>query len=112
MQGFLLNRKDQVAGYCIVGTTDWEARLLDLAVDSEDPTDWKLASAAVTQAVRLGPEVCRIRVLANVPILNDALAWNGYWCQYKEPIFIYDPSSAVDSSLPVAFQLFDGDSGY
>jgi hypothetical protein len=60
----------------------------------------------------LDPDVCRIRVLSTVPILNQALAWNGYWCQYREPIALHDPADVLGQAFPVSFQLFDGDAGY
>jgi len=112
MQGFLLRCQGQLIGYFIIGRAEWEARLLDLSVDSADTNDWNLACATVTKAARLDPEVCRIRVLATFPILSQALAWNGYWCQYAEPIVIHDPTNALDQAFPANFQLFDGDSGY
>jgi hypothetical protein len=112
VRGFLLRHQSRLGGYFIMGKSGWEARLLDFVVDSEDMNDWKRACAAVTNAALLDPEVCRIRVLSTVPILSQALAWNGYWCQYKEPIALHDPADAMGRAFPVSFQLFDGDSGY
>jgi hypothetical protein len=112
MQGFLLKRQGQLIGYFVIGKAGWEARLFDLMVDSEDGNDWNLACAAVTRAARFDPEVCRIRVQATFPVFCSALVWNGYWYQYKEPIVIHDPTSALHRAFPVSFQLFDGDSGY
>lgn len=112
MQGFLLRRKGQLVGYFVIGKTEWEARILDLVVDSADENDWKVACAVVTMATYLDPEVCRVRVLASSPILSEALSWNGYWCQYREPIVIHDPTRALARAFPVSFQFLDGDSGY
>jgi hypothetical protein len=112
MQGFLLRRKGQLVGYFVIGKAEWEARVLDLVVDSADENDWNLACAIVTTAAYLDPEVCRIRVLASFPILSQALEWNGYWCQYREPVMIHDPTHALARAFPVSFQLLDGDSGY
>ncbi len=111
-QGFLLRRQGQLMGYFVIGKAEWEARLLDLVVDSADANDWNFACASVTQAAQLDPEVCRIRARASFPILTQALASHGYWCQYKEPIMIYDPANALERALPVSFQFFDGDAGY
>jgi hypothetical protein len=86
--------------------------VLDLSIDSDDVDDWKAGVHAITKAIQLDPEACRVRVQATVPILSQALAWNGYWRQYSEPIFIHDPSHALDQEFPVAFQLCDGDAGY
>jgi hypothetical protein len=112
MRGFLLKRGDRHGGYFILGKSGWEARLLDLVVDSGDGNDWKRACAAVTNAALLDRDVCRIRVLSAVPILSRALLWNGYWYQYEEPIMVHDPGNALSGAFPVGFQLFDGDSGY
>ncbi len=112
MQGFSLQRQGRLIGYFVLAKAQWEARLLDLAVDSADANDWSLACAMVTEAARLNPEVCRIRALGSFPILREALVRNGYWCQHKEPIMIHDPIHAWDRAFPVSFQLFDGDSGY
>lgn len=112
MQGFLLKRQGELIGYFVIGKAKWEARILDLMVDSDDGNDWNLACAAVTKAVRFDSQVCRIRAQATFSVFSSALAWNGYWCQYKEPIVIHDPTKALDRAFPVDFQLFDGDSGY
>jgi len=112
MQGFLLRRQGQLIGYFIIGKVEWEARLLDLVVDSADANDWNLACAFVTQVAQSDQEVCRIRVQAAIPILSKALVWNGYWRQYKEPIVIHDRTNALERAFPVSFQLLDGDSGY
>jgi hypothetical protein len=109
---FLLLRQTRIAGYFIVGRSAWEARVLDVSIDSDNVNDWKAGVHTITKAIQLDPEACRIRVQAIVPILSQALAWNGYWRQYSEPIFIHDPSHALDQEFPVAFQLCDGDAGY
>jgi len=112
MRGFVLRRRGQPKGYFIVGKADWEARLLDLGVDSADANDWGAACAMVVKAARLDPEVCRIRALSTLPILSQALIWNGCWRHHEEPILIHDPTNALERSFPVSFQLIDGDSGY
>jgi hypothetical protein len=111
-RGFLLRRQGRLGGYFIIGQSGWEARVLDLVVDSDDVNDWKQVCAAMTKAALLDPEVCRVRILSTVPILGQALAWSGYWCQSKEPIALHDPADALGRAFPVSFQLFDGDSGY
>ncbi len=112
MQGFLLKHRGDIIGYFVVGIADWEARLLDLVVDSEDAKDWSVACELVTKAAKVNPEVCRIRALSSFPILRRALESNGYWQQYEEPIMLHDPSHLLDDVLPVSFQFLDGDAGY
>jgi len=112
MQGFLLRRRGEVVGYFVLGRAQWEARLLDIVVNSPDENDWNLACAIVTQAARRDPEVCRIRAQASFPVMRQALAWNGYWRQFKEPMMMHDPTNALNRAFPISLQLFDGDSGY
>jgi GNAT acetyltransferase-like protein len=112
MQGFLLRRNGDLVGYFVIGQADWEARLLDLVVDSPDAKDWELVCGLVTEAARLSPAVCRIRALAAFPILRQALQSSGYWHQYEEPIMLHDPSHVLDPAFPVSFHFVDGDSGY
>jgi hypothetical protein len=112
MQGFLLRRNGHLVGYFVIGQADWEARLLDIVVDSADAKDWNVACELVTGAARLSPVVCRIRALAAFPILRRALESSGYWYQYEEPIMLHDPSHVLDHAFPVSFHFFDGDSGY
>src|SRR5208337_692303 len=89
MQGFWLRREGHLIGYFILGKEGWEARLLDLVVDSADPTDWNVACAMVTKAARLDVEVCRIRAQAAIPILSQALVWNGYWTHCKQALVLH-----------------------
>lgn len=112
IRAFLLKRQGQVGGYFIIGKSDWEARVLEILVDSDEIGDWEGACAAVTNAALLDRGVCRIRILSTIPVLTEALKRNGYWRQYKEPIFLHDPTAALDGAFPVSFQYCDGDTGY
>jgi Acetyltransferase (GNAT) domain len=112
MRGFMLRRAAGIIGYFILGKSGWEGRVLDIAIDSEDLNVWTDAYSAVTNAALLDHEICRIRALSTVPMLNQALLSNGYWCQYKAPIVLYDPADAMGQAFPLSFQYFDGDWGY
>ena len=112
MEAFVLLRRGELAGYFIVGKADWEARVLDLRVGSENANDWKGACSVMTKAIGLDPGIGRVRILASVPMLQRALLSNGYWCQFREPIFVHDRSHVLDRAFPVGLQFFDGDSGF
>ena len=112
MRGFLLRHESCMGGYCITAQSDWEARVIDFLIDSEDANDWKHAIAAMTKAVRRDDRACRIRVLSSVPVMAEALEWNGYWRQNQEPIALYDPKNFFEPHIPMGFQYFDGDLGY
>lgn len=112
VSAFMLMRDGLIRGYFIVARAGWEGRILDIAVDSNDVNDWSDAYAAVTKAALLDPEICRIRTLATVPFLHQALQSSGYWRQYEDPIVLYDPKGALVNALPLSFQYGDGDWGY
>jgi hypothetical protein len=112
MRGFLLRRAARLRGYFVIGRAEWEARLMECVVDSASASDWSFAFDMVTRAAQADPEVCRVRAMVAQPTLCRALARNGYWCQYKEPIVFHDPGDALGQAFPINFQLFDSDSGY
>jgi hypothetical protein len=112
MKGFLLTKNAGVHGYFVLALAGWEARLIDIQLDSEDPHDWKLAYAAAVKAVLGEPEICRLRALSALPLLNQALSQNGFWIQYREPIMMHDPKHLLAQAFPINFQLFEGDAGF
>ena len=112
MNGFLLQRNQVIRGYFILGKTAWEGRIMDMVVDSDEAEDWRFAYAAATIAAMSEPEVCRIRTRVTLPMLSTALAQNGYWQQYKEPIVLHDPNGLLTGAFPVDFQLLDGDAAF
>jgi hypothetical protein len=112
IRAFLLKREGMIRGYFVLAKSTWEGRILDISIDSNDANDWTEAYSAVTTAALLDPEICRIRTLATVPLLNQALQSSGYWCQYKDPIVLYDPNAKLTNALPLSFQYADGDWGF
>ncbi len=111
VQGFLLLHRGKIAGYFLMAKSTWEARLLTLIVDSEDAEDWSCACRLAIREMWLDGNICRIRALATLPILCQALLQSGYRYQDRQPIFLSDPSHALESAPTFAFDLFDGDSG-
>jgi hypothetical protein len=112
VKGYYLLDGASLRGYCILGRVSWEARLLDIFVNSAKLEDWRCAYAAATSVAANDPVVCRIRALATAPLHREALRQNGYWKQLEEPIMIHDPRRLLLDAFPANFQLFDGDAGY
>lgn len=111
MRAHLLESGGRVRGYAIVALIDWEARVVDLNIDSERDEDWSAAYAALATALRRLPSVCRIRVMSAVPQQQRALETNGFWVNQHEPFMLYDPKSRAPE-LPLDLQFFESDLGY
>jgi len=111
-RGYLLRRRDTVAGYAIVAVGRWEAKIVELRLDATDAEDWAAAYALVTDALSREPQVCRISALASVPHLQRALESNSYWVARVEPVSFYDPRHVIDELLPVDIQFFESDLSY
>jgi hypothetical protein len=112
VKGYLLLESGDLRGYFILGRALWEARLLDVFVNSGNLEEWRHAYAAATSIATADPDVCRIRAVATTPLHGEALRGSGYWKQFKEPIMIHDPRGFLAGAFPASFQLFDGDAGY
>jgi hypothetical protein len=111
-RGYVLHRLGRVAGCAIVALGSHDARILDVRVNSREPSDWTAAYAAITDALTREPRVCRITVLASVPLLHQALEANGYWINRVEPVLFHDPAQRVASLLPLSVQFFESDLAY
>lgn len=111
MRGYLLEAAGKVRGYGIVAFIDWEARIVDINIDSEDAEHWVAAYGALATAVRREPNVCRIRAMSAVPEQQRALERNGFWVNQHEPFMLYDPKSRAPE-LPLDLQFFESDLGY
>jgi len=111
-RGYVLRRLDKIEGYAIASVGTWEAKIVDIRLQSDDPQDWAAAYALVTDTLRREPAVCRISALASVPPLRKALEANSYWVSRVEPVSFYDPKRLVDGLLPVDIQFFESDLSY
>src|SRR6266568_5036930 len=111
-RGYVLRRLDKIEGYAIASVGTWEAKIVDIRLQSDDPQDWAAAYALVTDTLRREPAVCRISALASVPPLRKALEANSYWVSRVEPVSFYDPKRLLDGLLPVDIQFFESDLSY
>jgi hypothetical protein len=111
-RGYVLRRSSRVLGCAVATVGQWEAKILDLRLASEDPRDWAAAYAALSAALSQEPSVCRIFALASVPRLEQALEANGYWVSRVQPVAAYDPTHAMERLLPLDIQFFESDLGY
>jgi predicted N-acetyltransferase YhbS len=111
MRGYLLRDESRVRGYAILAYLGWEARLIDISIDSERPEDWTAAYGAAAAVARLDPGVCRIRAMTAVPEQNASLERNGFWINQSEPFLLFG-SKVSPPELPLDVQFFESDLGY
>jgi hypothetical protein len=91
IKAFLLKRDGVTAGYFMIGKAAWEGRIVDIFVDSGDVKDWAFGYGQAVAAAVQEEEVCRIRAMASVPLLQSALTKNGFWLQQEYPVMVKDP---------------------
>ena len=94
---FLLN---QVAGQC---------RIIDLAVESEEPADWVSAYSAAVSAALRDPRTCEILMASSLPWLSDAMREMGFRLRKRSPVMVYDPSGRLMNGPPLCLQMTDSD---
>lgn len=111
MRAYLLEAGGGVRGYAIVSFIEWEARVVDVNIDSEDAEHWVAAYGALATALRQDRDVCRIRAMSAIPEQQAALEKNGFWVNQHEPFMLYDPKSR-GPGLPLDLQFFESDLGY
>jgi hypothetical protein len=112
IKAFLLKRNDIVAGYFLIGKAAWEGRIVDIFVDSGDVNDWAVGYGQAAAVAAQEEEVCRVRAMASVPLLQSALTRNGFWVQQEYPIMVKDPKNALADALPINLQFFEADAAY
>jgi len=112
IKAFLLKRNDVVVGYFLIGKAAWDGRIVDIFVDSGDVNDWAFGYGQAVAAAAQEEEVCRVRAMASVPLLQSALAKNGFWVQQEYPVMVKDPKNVLVNAFPINLQLFEADAAY
>jgi hypothetical protein len=110
--GFTFTRDGATIGYALAAIGTWEAKLLDIRVLGNDEEDLASSYGLVTHALMQEPTVCRISAIASVPILQRALARNGYWFSRAESASFRLPPADLRELLPLSIQFFESDLGY
>ena len=108
MRGYLLTEGNCFRGYAIVAYIGWEARIVDMRIDSEALGEWTAAYGAIASVAREDPNVCRIRVMVSVDVQERALQRNGFWMNQEEPFLLFSPKKA-QPRLPLDVQYFESD---
>ncbi|MEO8194746.1 MAG: hypothetical protein ABI681_12920 [Gemmatimonadales bacterium] len=111
MEGHLLRNGGIVRGYLIVAYIGWEARLVDLNIDSEHCADWMAAYGVATDVARVDPQVCRLRVMSGIPVQQQALELQKYWVNQREPLLLFDPKKRMPP-VPLDIQFFESDAAF
>jgi hypothetical protein len=112
IKAFLLKRDGAVAGYFLIGKAAWEGRIVDIFVDSGDVDDWAFGYGQAVDTAAQEKEVCRVRAMASIPLLQEALIKNGFWVQQEYPVMVKDTKNALHEAFPINLQLFEADAAY
>jgi hypothetical protein len=108
MRGYSLTENDRLRGYAIVAYLGWEARIVDIRIDSERSDEWAWAYGAVASTAREDRSVCRIRAMVAIDVQAQALQRNGFWINQREPFLLFSPKKRLPT-LPLDLQYFESD---
>jgi hypothetical protein len=112
IKAFLLKRRGTVAGYFLIGKAAWEGRIVDIFVDSAEVEDWAFGYGQAVEVAAQEKDVCRVRTMASVPLLQAALIRSGFWVQQEYPVMVKDTKNALADAFPINLQLFEADAAY
>jgi hypothetical protein len=105
MEGYLVEREGQVAGYFLLAFTQKECRVAELWVASGDERDWL---AALLAAVK-GREGNQVSVGCGNAFALQIAHWAGFHRITRQPVYVKDPSGALPSAMDAAMSLLDTD---
>jgi hypothetical protein len=110
--GFVVHHRQRARGYFLLSRVGSQARIADIHVDSEDPSDWDHAVSLATRAAAADARVIEILAGAAFSLVRNAIMANGYRRIASEPIFLFDPKDMLADAPEPGLSLIDGDSAY
>jgi hypothetical protein len=106
---FSLIKDGTKCGYFVLNQIEDQCRIIDLAIDSEAPTDWKAAyRTAVVAAIR-EKATCEVSAVSSLSWLSDALKQIGFQSRGQSPVLAYDPSGKLGKAPPLLLRMTDTD---
>jgi hypothetical protein len=83
-------------------------RIVDCWLDSEDPSCWQAAVAALIDRLR-ALSADDVICYATTPSLHAALLWNGFVKSRERNVYIRDKQQLLPRDLPFGFSMLDAD---
>jgi hypothetical protein len=83
-------------------------KIVDCWLDTEDPTCWQAAVAALSERLRV-LSADDVTCYATTPSLHAALLWNGFAKSEERNVYVRDKEQALPRDLPFGFSMLDAD---
>lgn len=104
----VLRKAGAPQGYAMLSLVGLQARIADLRVGTEQPSDWQAAFAAATRLVHKRTQACEIIAIAAVPGIAQALEANGFRIRDERPLVVLDPAGRMhERPVPQLGMLID-----
>ena len=105
MEGYLIEREGQIAGFSLLAFTQEECRVAELWVASGDERDWLAAlMAAIT-----GREGNQVSIGCGNEFALRIAQLAGFHRINRQPVYVKDPSGRLPSAMDAAMSLLDTD---
>jgi hypothetical protein len=110
--GWTIHTSGRMIGFAVLKMTPHGqiqlGRIVDCWLDTEDPSSWQAAVAALTDRLR-ALSADSVTCYATTPSLHAALLWNGFAKSGEKNVYLRDKQQSLPRDLPFGLSMLDGD---
>jgi hypothetical protein len=112
--GWTIHTSQRMIGFAVLkiiphGRTQL-GKIVDCWLDTEDPSCWQAAVAALTDRLR-ALSAYSVTCWATTPSMHAALLWNGFAESMGENVYVRDKHQLLPRDLPFGFSMLEGTRG-
>jgi hypothetical protein len=112
VEGYLLFRRGQLAGYAILSRVDQECRLAEVWIGSSGPRDWADAFALTANEAARDPRTTTLTARVFSPSVSKNLDAAGFQTVGSEPLFRKERQPKWPDGRLVELGMLDDDAFY
>jgi hypothetical protein len=110
--GWTIHTSQRMIGYAVLKITPHEriqiGKIVDCWLDTEDPSCWQAAVAALIDRFR-ALSADSVMCFGATPSLAAALLWNGFAKSGERNVYLRDKQQLLPRDLPFGLSMLDGD---
>jgi hypothetical protein len=110
--GWTIHTSERMIGFAVLtitphGRTQF-GRIVDCWLDTEDPSCWQAAVAALIDRLR-ALSADSVKCYATTPSLHAALLWNGFAKSGESNVYLRDKGQSLPRDVPFGLSMLEGD---
>jgi hypothetical protein len=110
--GWTIHTSERMIGFAVLKITPdgriQRGRIVDCWLDTEDPSCWQAAVAALIGRLR-AMSADDVTCCATTPSLDEALFWNGFTRSQEQNVYVRDKHQSLPRDLPFGLSMLDSD---